>query len=188
MRKRPLSVVAAAGIWAVAMMPATARAQNAAASQDAIAELKQQVRALEAKIEKLESMNQKVQIIDRKLELDEQAQKDRQFSMPAVQANAEGFYLKDPEDRYKLHIGGWIQADSRWFTSQEPAPQSSTFVMRRVRPYFEGTLAEYYDFRLLLDFGQGTATLQDAWADMHYWDEFRLRMGKMKAPTGIERR
>src|SRR5262249_3746552 len=61
-------------------------------------------------------------------------------------------------------------------------------VMRRVRPYFEGTLAKYYDFRLLLDFGQGTATLQDAWADMHYWDEFRLRMGKMKAPTGIERR
>jgi phosphate-selective porin OprO/OprP len=185
MRKLPLSLVAAA-ILAGSTLASNARAQDAETAES-IKELKQQVKLLEAKIERLESLNQQVKVIDRKLEASEAAQKERTLTMPIVQATPDGFFLKTPHNDYTLNIGGWIQADSRWFTSQEPSPQSSTFVMRRVRPYFQGTIAKYWDYRVLLDFGQGTATLQDAYIEAHYLNEFLPRMGKFKEPVGIER-
>jgi len=79
------------------------------------------------------------------------------------------------------------QGVSRFYTSQEPAGASSTFVMRRVRPIFEGTLAKYYDFRIMPDFGGGNTTLYDAWGDIHYWEQLQLKIGKFKEPVGIER-
>jgi phosphate-selective porin OprO/OprP len=38
-----------------------------------------------------------------------------------------------------------------------------------------------------LDFGGGTTTVQDAYVDFQYWPQARLRIGKLKAPFGIER-
>ncbi len=79
-----------------------------------------------------------------------------------------------------------MQADGRFYLS-EPKPTGSEFLIRRLRPYFEGTVAKYYDFRFMMDFGQGTTTLEDAYADIHYWQEFQLLVGKFREPVGLER-
>src|SRR5260370_3061112 len=62
-----------------------------------------------------------------------------------------------------------------------------SLLLRRVRTYLEGTVGKYYDFRFMEDFGQGTTMLEDAYADIHYWPEFRLRVGKFREPVGLER-
>jgi phosphate-selective porin OprO/OprP len=59
--------------------------------------------------------------------------------------------------------------------------------MRRVRPFLDGPVGQVFDFRVMTDFGQGTAPLQDAYGDVHYWPELRLRGGKFKEPVGLER-
>ena len=163
-----------------------------------VRELQQQVRDLQRQIaelkaasqqkdQALEGIDQKVKILDRQFEVQQETTRETQRTLPTVQADSKGFWLKSQDESYKLHVGGYFQADSRFYTTQSPGA-SSTFLMRRVRPYFEGTLAKYYDFKVMLDFGQGQSVLQDAYGDIHYFgDTARLRLGKFKGPIGLER-
>ena len=64
---------------------------------------------------------------------------------------------------------------------------TSTFVLRRVRPLFEGTVYKYFDFRIMPDFGNGQSVLQDAYMDFNYLPGAKIRFGKSKAPVGLER-
>ncbi|HEX9654813.1 MAG TPA: porin, partial [bacterium] len=51
----------------------------------------------------------------------------------------------------------------------------------------EGTLAKNFDYRIMLDFGQGTATLQDLHLDANFIPQFKIRFGKFKSPFALER-
>ena len=185
-------------IYALLMLAAPALAQTKQASQRELRELRARVEELERKLDALEASSrqkdqsvqatdQQVRILDRRLDVQEEAQRETQRMIPEVQANSSGFWLDSQDGSYKLHVGGYIQADSRFYTAEAPGA-TSTFIMRRVRPFFEGTVAEYYDFRLMVDFGQGATTLQDAYADVHYFgDTLRLQLGKLREPVGLER-
>ena len=162
-------------------------AQSAQPSAEAIAELKQQVHELQRKIEALETLDQKVKVIDRKLDADEKTQHDNALTLPVIQASKDGFFIKSPDESYQLHIGGWTQTEGRFYAGQEPSGISSTFLMRRIRPYLEGTVGQYYDFQILTDFGQGATVVQDAYTDIHYFDHYQLAAGKFKEPIGLER-
>jgi len=186
LRKHTWPVIAAA-LLAALSRGATSYAEPAQPQGEAIAELKQQVQELQRKIEALEALDQKVTVIDHKLQADEKTQHDNALTMPVIQASKDGFFIKSPDQSYQLHIGGWTQAEGRFYMSQEPAGVSSTFVMRRIRPYLEGTVGKYYDFRILTDFGQGATTVQDAYTDIHYFDHYQLEAGKFKEPVGLER-
>src|SRR5204863_3183030 len=61
------------------------------------------------------------------------------------------------------------------------------FLVRRARPIFQGTVARYFDFYVAPDFGNGATVLFDAYADVHFSDKLRVRVGKMKSPFGLER-
>jgi len=57
-----------------------------------------------------------------------------------------------------------------------------------VRPIFEGTLAEWIDFRVMPDFATSNFTLQDAYANLHPFGPLaQLQVGQFKAPFGLER-
>jgi phosphate-selective porin OprO/OprP len=95
-----------------------------------------------------------------------------------------------------LKIKGVFQFDSFFFDQDNPTPTvpnggfsyaPSKFNPRKVRAYLDGTVAKYYDFRFLPDFGNGQTMLQDAYLDIHYWPEVRLKGGKFKSPVGLER-
>jgi phosphate-selective porin OprO/OprP len=158
-------------------------------------ELKREVQELERKVgvlqqqnQQLQGLDQQVKVIDRKLEIQQEQAREEAKARPLVGVSSKGFFLKSADDgeTYNLRIGAYVQADSRWYLTQTK-PTGSEFLIRRARPYFEGTVAQYYDFRLMVDFGQGATTLQDAYGDVHYWPEFRSRFGKFKEPVGLER-
>jgi phosphate-selective porin OprO/OprP len=98
-----------------------------------------------------------------------------------------GFLLGDKEAGFQLRIRGVIQVDGRAYFADENPSFQNTFLVRRARPYFEGTVAKVVDFRLMPDFGIGQELLQDAFIDIHPWEWLKLWGGKWKVPFGIER-
>ena len=165
---------------------AQSKIQTQAELQSEIDQLKQKVDALEAVNVQLQHLDQQVKIVDRKLEVQQDSTQEEALTRPVVEVGPQGFFIRSKDNSYNLRIGGYMQADGRFYLS-EPKPTGSEFLIRRLRPYFEGTVGKYYDFRFMEDFGQGTTILEDAYADLHYWPEFRLRVGKFKEPVGLER-
>ena len=59
--------------------------------------------------------------------------------------------------------------------------------MRRLRPSLRGRIGGHFDFVLGIDFGSGSASVQDAYVDTRFSEAVRLRLGKTKSPMGHER-
>jgi phosphate-selective porin OprO and OprP len=146
--------------------------------------------------QKIEQLNQEIQDLKRQRELDQQhaqeqadqaAEKAKQA--PLITAGEDGFSLKSADSNFVLRIGGYVQADGRFYLDNKANYGTDTFVMRRVRPILEGTVYQDFDFRLMPDFGNGAASstiLQDAWVEWHYWPWLKIRAGKYKPPVGLE--
>jgi phosphate-selective porin OprO/OprP len=193
MRKRTLPilpVLLAAVIIGVVLPagPAHAQARVVVDPKDQeIQLLKTEINQLEHRVDTLEGLDQKVKVIDRKLEVQQEAQHQRELEMPVVKVSDEGFSLASPNHDYNIGFGGILQGDGRFFTSGADKNVGSTFFLNRVRPILTGTVAKYYNFNITPDFGQGKVTLQDAYINMTYWDYASLRAGKFKAPLDLER-
>ncbi|MGE5125664.1 MAG: OprO/OprP family phosphate-selective porin, partial [Betaproteobacteria bacterium] len=102
-------------------------------------------------------------------------------------AGSEGFSLESAGGDYRLRVGGYVQGDGRFFASDGDKLGVDSFVLRRARPQLQGTLAKRFDFYFMSDFGGGTATIQDAYLDARFSPFVRIRVGKFKAPVGLER-
>ena len=96
-------------------------------------------------------------------------------------AGPDGFAVQSENGDYRLQLRAYLQFDGRFF------PVVDTFLIRRARPIFAGTLAKYFDFQIMPDFAQGTTTLYEAWVDFNYTPKARVRVGKFKSPVGLER-
>ncbi|MCI0414534.1 OprO/OprP family phosphate-selective porin [bacterium] len=103
-----------------------------------------------------------------------------------ISAGKGGFLLTSPDGDFKFRIRGYVQSDGRFFFDQSTS-SIDTFVMRRVRPIFEGTVYKYFEFKIMPDFGGGTTSLQDAYLDAKFTPGFKIRFGKAKTPFGLER-
>jgi phosphate-selective porin OprO/OprP len=77
--------------------------------------------------------------------------------------------------------------DGRYFNADESRLATNTFVIRRLRFIFEGTLAKFFDYKFMPDFAGSRLVLQDAYFDARLWPYLKLRAGKFKTPFGIER-
>lgn len=97
----------------------------------------------------------------------------------------DGFAVQSPDGNNRLQFGVLIQADGR-FTTDSPSAFVDTFSIRRVRPYLQGRVAKYFEFRLTPDFGNGATAIQDAYFDTRFSNAFRVRVGKDKTPVGLE--
>jgi phosphate-selective porin OprO and OprP len=140
--------------------------------------------------DRFEALDQKLRIFERRRELEEETLAAKLKESPIVTASGkDGFGLKSSDNNFQLKVGGYIQGDSRFYTEGDPALLlgSSTFVMRRIRPIFQGTVYKYFDFRIMPDFGNGQALVQDAYLDFNYLPGAKVRFGKMKPPVGLER-
>ncbi len=80
-------------------------------------------------------------------------------------AGRDGFSLRSADGNFQLRVRGYVQADYRGFLDDDERPATDTFILRRVRPIFEGTLYKIFDFRLMPDFGGGQTVLQDAYLE-----------------------
>lgn len=135
----------------------------------------------------MEALDQKVRILERRWELDQEAVAAKAKDAPILGAGKNGFFMKSADGNFQLRVRGYLQADGRIFADEQDHLGTDTFLMRRIRPIFEGTVFKNFDFRIMPDFGAGTTVLQDAYIDARFWPEAKLRLGKYKPPLGLER-
>ena len=112
---------------------------------------------------------------------------EKKIPTATATASADGFMVQSESGDFRLQLRGYAQFDGRFFSSDRIGLATNTFLLRRARPIVQGTVAKYFDFNITPDFGLGTATLQDAYLDVHYSGKARLRFGKFKSPVGLER-
>ncbi|MGE0821657.1 MAG: porin [Candidatus Binatia bacterium] len=137
--------------------------------------------------EQVQVLDQKVRILERRWELEQEQAAAKTKEAPIFTAGREGFSLRAADGSYQLKIRGYLQGDGRFFADDQERALTDTFLLRRVRPILEGTVGKYFDFRIMTDFGGGSASVQDAYIDTHFWPSAQLRVGKYKAPVGLER-
>jgi len=135
---------------------------------------------------RLEEVEQLARIAARKHELLEEQAEKRAKEAPKLSIDDKGFALSLPDKSFVLKIRGLLQADGRFFAKSETLQANDTFLIRRFRPAIEGTLFSIVDYRLIPEFA-GTVQILDAYVDLHPREWLRLRVGKMKAPIGLER-
>ncbi len=97
-----------------------------------------------------------------------------------------GFFLQNPDKSFLLRITGQVQGDYREFLNQEDRTDLDTFLVRRARLGIEATMLNYYEFRLLPDFGGSTPQITDAYLNVHYVDFLQVEAGKFKQPISYE--
>jgi phosphate-selective porin OprO/OprP len=140
--------------------------------------------------ERFDALDQKVRILERKAELEKEAAAAKTKDASSVTAGGKDglFTIKSADDSFKLRVGGYIQADGRFFLNDDATRKlSNNFYLRRVRPVLEGTVGKYVNFRIMPDFGAATTVLQDAYVGINYWPQAKLQVGKYKEPVGLER-
>jgi phosphate-selective porin OprO/OprP len=137
--------------------------------------------------DRLDELDQKVRVLDRKSELDKEAAAEKAKTASSVTSGKDGFSIKSADGAYVLKLRGYTQFDGRFYQADDQRPANDTFLLRRIRPIFEGTLFKIFDFRIMPDFAQGQTVLFDGYLEGRFSPAFRVRAGKFKPPIGLER-
>jgi phosphate-selective porin OprO and OprP len=107
-------------------------------------------------------------------------------STPPVSFRRDGLWFSTHDYATQLRVHGYAQADDRMFESNLHGEGLDTFLFRRIRPLFEGTLFNAVDFRFMPDFGQNNPQVQEAYLELKTFPFAKLRVGKFKEPIGLE--
>jgi phosphate-selective porin OprO/OprP len=105
---------------------------------------------------------------------------------PPVAVHQDGLWFSTADKSTHLQIHGYAQADDRMFDDNLHGEGLDTFLFRRIRPLFEGTLFNAVDFRFMPDFGQNNPQIQEAFLEFKSLPFAKLRVGKFKEPIGLE--
>ena len=134
----------------------------------------------------LADLDQRLRVIERKLELQAEEAATKAARDPVVSLTAaKGLSVKSP-DGLEVKVRGLVQADGRHFIGDDKVPQNDTFLFRRVEPTLEGTWGPLIGFRVQAQLAGDTATLNDAYVDLKFDPRATVRLGKFKAPFGLE--
>jgi phosphate-selective porin OprO/OprP len=143
---------------------------------------------------RLDALEQELAVVRRQLEVKQEEDTRDKDRSGVLTADSQGFQLRSRDQKtYRLRLRGYVQSDGRFFLENDEGNANDTFLIRRARPIFEGTLFEVVDFRIMPDFGgsgtssSATATIQDAWLNYRPWSFAQLQPGKFKSPMGLER-
>ncbi|HZX80190.1 MAG TPA: porin [Lysobacter sp.] len=182
---------------AVALLAATGAAQ--AQQAPTVEQLAERLRVLEQRLgvpadtapgeaDGLAALDQRLKAIERRLELQAaDAPKAASTSTLSVSAS-KGVSLKSPADEgVELKFRGLIQADGRSWIDDEALPQNDGFLVRRIQPVLEGSYGKLLGFRLMPELAGDSASIADAYIDLKFDPRATLRVGKFKAPIGLER-
>lgn len=94
-----------------------------------------------------------------------------------------GFALGTADGKTEVRLRAVFNLDFRaYFAADTP----DTFLVRRARPFIEGTLFDVIDVRIMPDFALGQPQLLDAYAELRPWQWLRLRGGRFMIPVGLE--
>lgn len=136
--------------------------------------------------ERYDTLDQKLRIIERNRELAQEDATAKAKEAPVVSASRDGFSIGSADKSYRLKFGGYAQADGKTFYDDAAHSLTDSFGVRRARLNIDGTVGKYIDFRIAPEFGNGSVSLYDAYADLKYQPYAVLRGGKFKTPLGLE--
>jgi phosphate-selective porin OprO/OprP len=136
--------------------------------------------------QRVDELDQQVKVLGRKQELEQEEEAAARKAAPAVTAGEGGLSVRSADGQNTFRLRGLLQADGRFFMDDQPA-DIDPFLLRRVRPIFEGTLAGIYDFRFMPDFAGSRAVVQDGYVHARFKPFAQVRAGKFKEPVGLER-
>lgn len=103
-----------------------------------------------------------------------------------IRADGSGLTVSSPDGAYAFRFRATVQTDGRFFFGDDE-PSNSTFLLRRLRPTFQGQLGKLVGFRLTTDLDESSASIIDAYIDVHLASSLTLRSGFVKGPVGLER-
>lgn len=154
---------------------------RADATTDAINELKQQIEALD----------QKVRILEREKEIDTEAADAKAKDAPKITIGNSGLSAASGDSNFVFQLHSVLQVDNRTFFNDRDNHNQSivgndTFLLRRARPVFSGTVYKDFDFMFVPDFGGSTVQIFDAYLNYRYAPWLQVRAGKFKVPVGLE--
>jgi phosphate-selective porin OprO and OprP len=136
---------------------------------------------------RLEALDQKVRVLERNRELDQEAALAKAKETPVITAGTDGFSISSADKKYRLKVSGFVQADGRFFYDDAAASGlNDTFTVRRARLKFDGSVGKHVDYRIGTEFGNGSVSVFDAFADVKITPYTILRGGKFKGPVGLE--
>ncbi len=169
----------AAAVAIAALLPfsGAAFAQDAAAAGDQNADLRREI----------DDQKQRLAVLERKLEIQQEAATTAAASAPRITINASRFQIGNTDNSNFIRFRGTLHADNRVFGGDSVAETADTFILRRVRPTFEGTFGGIYDFKFMPDFAGGRSVVVDAYAAARFKPGAVLTVGKFKPPVGLER-
>ena len=136
---------------------------------------------------RLEEQEQKTAVLERKLEIQDETAKAALPNTPVVKAGPKGFSIASADNANVIRFRSLIQIDGRNFIDNSNMGGVDQWQATRVRPWIEGTLNNFLDFRIMPDFGRGRTVLQDAWITARFRPDFQVTAGKFKSPVGLER-
>jgi len=135
----------------------------------------------------VDDVDERLRALERQREIEAEQAAERAKNAPIVTAGKDGFSLKSADGAWIFRLRGYLQFDGRFIDNEGASPGTDTFLIRRARPIFEGTLGGRFDWRIMPDFGEGKTVLQDAYVDARLATSTKLRLGKFKSPFGLER-
>ena len=156
---------------------------SAFAGQTVLADDAEELKALKLQ---LQALDQKVRVLERKGELDKEASTEKAKTLPVITAGTSGFTISSADTNYVLSLRGLVQLDNRTFFGDKGINGNDSFVLRRVRPIFQGTIARDFDFLFVPDFGGSTVQIVDAYINYKYRPWLQIRAGRQKVPVGLE--
>jgi phosphate-selective porin OprO/OprP len=142
---------------------------------------------IEDLLQRLDAQEQAIKVLERKLELKEETDAAAVKSNAQVKASEKGFSIQSADNSNNIKLRGVLHVDGRALLSDDDTIVDDQFLLRRVRPIVEGTVAGIYDFRFTPDFAQGRTVIQDAYVTGRFAPGFQLTGGKFKAPIGLGR-
>lgn len=186
-------------IWLAAPMIALGADQapgsENSASTDSVQQLREELRREQEHIRQLEERLATVEATESAA----QSKQAAAMAVPTVAApvqnpsalqgsfGTDGYTFQSTDGANVIHFRGNVSVDGRWFSDAYTPTTADTWLIRRLRPTLEGTIADSLDFRIMPDFAQGKTILQDGWADARLTPWLAVQFGKFKAPVGLER-
>jgi phosphate-selective porin OprO/OprP len=169
----------ATALASLALLPfaGTAHAQNAPDQAGVNDELRREI----------DEQKQRLAVLERKLENQQEAATAAAASAPKITANATRFQIGSTDGANFIRFRGTLFADNRAYAGDSAPETADTFLLRSVRPTFEGTFGGIYDFRFTPDFGSGRSIIVDAYAAARFKPGFVVTVGKFKPSVGLER-
>ncbi len=122
----------------------------------------------------------------------EAAEKKKESSISAKYKDGITFESGDKEN--SLTVNGRIQLDYRTYgDSNKDTGVADTFDVRRAYLGAKGKFAKYYEFGIVTDFASKddtgkdkSAQLDEAYINLHYWDQAQFKFGQFKMPFSLE--